>query len=229
MLGAGVSALIFNSIRDGAAVFYFKYYVVEGKSVEFYGLNIPLTLTTLYLVIGQAANIAGIILINPIARRTGKKAAYLYAMLLATGMSVGFYFLDKNDVTSIFTLHFLISMCAGSIFPLLWSMYADIADYSELTNKRRATGLIFSSSSMSQKLGWSLGGAITGWLLGFYGFQANTIQTDEATMGIKLMMSILPAAGTLLSVLFISLYPLNEKKMQKIENQLNELRKENDE
>lgn len=227
LLGAGVSALIFNSIRDGAAVFYFKYYVVEGKSVEFFGLNVPLTLTTLYLVIGQAANIAGILLINPVAKRTGKKAAYLYAMLLATGMSVGFYFLDKNSLTSIFTLHFLISMCAGSIFPLLWSMYADIADYSELTHKRRATGLIFSSSSMSQKLGWSLGGAITGWLLGFYGFQANTIQSEEATTGIKLMMSVLPAAGTFLSVLFISLYPLNEKKMAGIESELNELRKEN--
>jgi len=118
-------------------------------------------------------------------------------------------------------------MCAGSIFPLLWSMYADIADYSELTHKRRATGLIFSSSSMSQKLGWSLGGAITGWLLGFYGFQANTIQSEEATTGIKLMMSILPAAGTFLSVLFISLYPLDEKKMAGIESELNELRKEN--
>lgn len=92
-------------------------------------------------------------------------------------------------------LQVLISMCAGSIFPLLWSMYADIADYSELKTGRRATGLIFSSSSMSQKFGWTLGGALTGWLLGHYGFEANAVQGIAVQNGIRAMMSLLPAAG----------------------------------
>ena len=115
-------------------------------------------------------------------------------------------------------------MCAGSIFPLLWSMYADIADHSELTTGRRATGLIFSSSSMSQKLGWTLGGALTGWLLGYFGFQANVAQSDAAQHGIRLMLSYLPAIGTTLSVLFISLYPLGEKQLREIGEQLNRIR-----
>lgn len=34
----------------------------------------------------------------------------------------------------------VISACAGIIFPLLWSMYADIVDYQELKTGRRATG-----------------------------------------------------------------------------------------
>lgn len=91
-------------------------------------------------------------------------------------------------------LQVLISMCAGSIFPLLWSMYADIADYSELKTGRRATGLIFSSSSMSQKFGWTLGGALTGWLLGHYGFEANAVQGIAVQNGIRAMMSL--AAGS---------------------------------
>jgi GPH family glycoside/pentoside/hexuronide:cation symporter len=224
LLGAGISALIFNSIRDGAAVYYFKYFVTYKSDFSFFGLNIPLTLTTLYLVIGQGANIVGILLISPISIKIGKKMAYLGSMALATILSIAFYFLDKNDIALIFVVHFLISMCAGSIFPLLWSMYADTADYSEQKTGRRATGLIFSSSSMSQKFGWSLGGALTGWLLGFYGFQANVLQTVEATTGIVTMMSLLPAAGTILSVLFIFFYPLNEKKMAEVEVKLTEMR-----
>mgnify|MGYP000835820277 FL=1 len=119
-----------------------------------------------------------------------------------------------------FVFQALISICAGSIFPLLWSMYADCADYSELKTGNRATGLIFSSSSMSQKFGWAIGTAITGWLLGFFGFQANAIQSEEAISGIKMFLSFLPAVGTILSVVFISMYPLTEKKMKDITTEL---------
>ena len=95
-------------------------------------------------------------------------------------------------------------------------MYADIADYSEWKTGRRATGLIFSSSSMSQKFGWTLGGAITGWLLAAFGFEANAAQTDEALMGIRLMISVIAGLGALLSFGFISIYKLDEKFMQKV-------------
>ena len=119
-----------------------------------------------------------------------------------------------------FVFQALISICAGSIFPLLWSMYADCADYSELKTGNRATGLIFSSSSMSQKFGWAIGTAVTGWLLGFFGFQANAVQSGEAIGGIKMFLSFLPAIGTMLSVVFISMYPLTEKKMRGITMEL---------
>ena len=95
-------------------------------------------------------------------------------------------------------------------------MYADCTDYSELKTGNRATGLIFSSSSMSQKFGWAIGSALTGWLLAYFGFQANQVQSAETINGIKLFMSILPAIGTVLSIFFISLYPLSEEKMQGI-------------
>jgi GPH family glycoside/pentoside/hexuronide:cation symporter len=148
-------------------------------------------------------------------------------MVLATFLSIVFYFLGSNSVVWILILQCLISLCAGSIFPLLWSMYADISDFSEWKTGRRATGLIFSSSSMSQKFGWTLGGALTGWLLGYYGFQANVEQTAGVQTGIRLMLSIFPAVGTLLSVIFISMYPLSEKTMGKITAELNEKRMQN--
>lgn len=220
LLGAGVAAWVFNSIRDGATVYYFKYFVVEEDyaTVSFFGMSF--VLSGLYLALGQAANIIGVIAAAPVSNRIGKRNTYMWAMIIATVLSVIFYWFDKEDLIWMFVFQALISICAGSIFPLLWSMYADCADYSELKTGNRATGLIFSSSSMSQKFGWAIGTAITGWLLGFFGFQANAVQSEEAISGIKMFLSFLPAVGTILSVVFISMYPLTEKKMKDITTEL---------
>lgn len=220
LLGAGVAALVFNSIRDGATVYYFKYFVVEEDyaTVSFFGMSF--VLSGLYLALGQAANIIGVIAAAPVSNRIGKRNTYMWAMIIATVLSVIFYWFDKEDLIWMFVFQALISICAGSIFPLLWSMYADCADYSELKTGNRATGLIFSSSSMSQKFGWAIGTAIAGWLLGFFGFQANAVQSEEAISGIKMFLSFLPAVGTILSVVFISMYPLTEKKMKDITTEL---------
>ncbi|MBQ0137313.1 MAG: MFS transporter [Bacteroidales bacterium] len=224
LLGAGVSALVFNSIRDGATVYYFKYFVNEGNHAGITLFGIPFVLSGLYLAVGQASNILGVILAAPISNKIGKKRTYLAAMVIATILSVIFYWFDADQLVLIFVFQFLISICAGSIFPLLWSMYADCADYSELTTGNRATGLIFSSSSMSQKFGWAIGTAVTGWLLAFFGFEANATQSPETINGIRMFLSILPAIGTLMSVLFIAFYPLSEKKMYEITTALNEKR-----
>lgn len=220
LLGAGVAALVFNSIRDGATVYYFKYFVVEEDyaTVSFFGVSF--VLSGLYLALGQAANIIGVIAAAPVSNRIGKRNTYMWAMIIATVLSVIFYWFDKEDLIWMFVFQALISVCAGSIFPLLWSMYADCADYSELKTGNRATGLIFSSSSMSQKFGWAIGTAVTGWLLGFFGFQANAVQSEEAISGIKMFLSFLPAIGTILSVVFISMYPLTENKMKDITTEL---------
>ena len=226
LLGAGVAALVFNSIRDGATVYYFKYFIVEEdfQTISFFGVSF--VLSGLYLSVGQIANIAGVILAAPVSNRIGKKQTYMGSMAIATVLSILFFWFDKDNLVLIFIFQILISICAGSIFPLLWSMYADCTDYSELKTGNRATGLIFSSSSMSQKFGWAIGSALTGWLLSYFGFVANEVQQAEAIQGIKMFMSFLPAAGTLLSIVFISMYPLSEKKMLEISAALKSRRAE---
>ena len=225
LLGAGVSSLVFNSIRDGATVYYFKYYVDETAVGNISILGLPFVLSGIYLGVGQAANIVGVILAAPVSNRIGKRNTFILAMALATVLSVIFFWFNKDQLYLIFVFQILISICAGSIFPLLWSMYADCADYSELRTGNRATGLIFSSSSMSQKFGWAFGSAITGWMLAQFGFKANAVQSAETIQGIKMFLSILPAVGALLSLVFIYFYPLSESKMKKITAELQEKRK----
>lgn len=225
LLGAGVSSLVFNSIRDGATVYYFKYYVDETAVGNISILGLPFVLSGIYLGVGQAANIVGVILAAPVSNRIGKRNTFISSMALATVLSVIFFWFNKDQLYLIFVFQVLISICAGSIFPLLWSMYADCADYSELRTGNRATGLIFSSSSMSQKFGWAFGSAITGWMLAQFGFKANAVQSAETIQGIKMFLSILPAVGALLSLVFIYFYPLSESKMKTITAELQEKRK----
>jgi len=224
LLAAGMFTLVFNSIRDGSTVYFFKYYIQNETNANILGY--PISYTVLFLVIGQAANAAGVLLATPAANTIGKKKTFLAAMFTASLFSVGFYFLEKENLPAMFVFQFIISACAGSIFPLMWSMYADVSDYSEIKTERNATGLIFSSSSMSQKFGWAVGGALTGWLLSVFQFKANMEQSDFAIAGIRLMLSIFPALGAMLSFICMLFYPLSESRVNDIARQLEEKRKQ---
>lgn len=219
LLGAGISTIFFNTIRDGAAVYYFMYYFKGVNNIEF-SKSMILAISTIYLLLGQAANIIGVVLAKPVSDRIGKKNTFLSAMLIAAVLSFIFFLLDRTNITMILAFQFLISINAGIIFPLVWAMYADTADYSEWKNGRRATGLVFSAASMSQKFGASIGIAMVGWILAIYGYQANIEQTPATQNGIRMMLSIYPAIGALLAAGFMFIYPLKESVIEKISHEL---------
>ncbi len=230
MLGAAISVLIFNSLRDGSILFYFKYYVGD-QTIDFFGKSYPFTqgeLASYYMSIWLATNIAGVLLARPISSRIGKKKTFLVSVLLSALLSFVLYFLQPNQLELMFLLNVLIGISAGIVLPIIWSMYADISDYSEWKTGRRATGLIFSSSSMSQKFGWTLGGALSGWLLAAYGFKANVVQSESALLGIRLMMSVFAGAGALLAAAFIYFYQLDERFMEQIGVDLEQKRRPSD-
>lgn len=216
LVGASIGIQVFFSIRDGATIYYFKYFLVEENIGTFDVFSISFTLSSLFLALGQITNIAGVLLAAPISNRFGKKITFGTAGILMLLLSIVFYYFDHNDLVMIFVFGCLISIFGGMLFPIMWSMYADCSDYSEAKTGNRATGLIFSASSMSQKLGWALGSAITGWLLTYFGFQANAVQDADTINGIKLFQSYLPAAAALVSVGFIVAYPLGADKMKEI-------------
>ena len=77
LLGAGIAAIFFNSIRDGAAIYYFKYYIQGQSAFTINAFKLTITLSSLYFVLGQAANIVGVILAKPVSDRIGKKYTFL--------------------------------------------------------------------------------------------------------------------------------------------------------
>jgi GPH family glycoside/pentoside/hexuronide:cation symporter len=219
----GLAALLFNAVRDGVAIYYFRDYLQTTYIMSGTGWD----MTTIYFLVGQAANLIGVMAAPSLSARYGKKRTYMIAILCAGILSIGFYFVPKN-VLYILVLQFFTSIFAGYVLPLLWSMFADIVDDNELKTGRRATGLIFSSSSMSQKLGWALGAALSGWILAWFHYSPNAaVQSEETIFGEKLMLSILPAVCCVIAFFGMFFYPLSDKKVRENTEKLNQLRIKN--
>jgi len=219
MLGAGISVLIFNSLRDGSIMYYFKYFIKD-QTLPVLGEVAWDKLAGAYMTIWLVTNLLGVLLAKPFSAKFGKKNTFIGAMILSTLFSVLLYWLSPEQIGLIFLLNIFIGVSAGIVLPLIWSMYADIADYSEYQTGRRATGLVFSSSSMSQKMGWTIGGAVTGWILAAYGFEANMEQSVQSIDGIVLLISVYPAIGAFVSALFVVAYRLSDKFMDGIIKEL---------
>lgn len=130
----------------------------------------------LFLSVGEVANMAGVALAVPVARRLGKKSTFMAVNALLIVLSTGFFFLPVSGSGYWLMLVFqiLISILTGIMSPLVWSMYADVSDYAELKFNTASTGLIFSSSSMAQKFGGAIGGAAVMWLLSACGYVVAT-------------------------------------------------------
>jgi glycoside/pentoside/hexuronide:cation symporter, GPH family len=218
----GIFFLSYVSIRNGAIMYFFKYFV-DDQTIQLFGKSYNFShdsLAASFMVVGSAANIVGITLTRWFSNLLGKRGAFMTLMGVAAVLTTIFYFLGPEHVLHMFVLQTVISFASGPIAAIMWAMYADTADYSEYKTGRRATGLVFSASTMAQKLGWTIGGALAGWLLAAFGFQANTAQTAEAQHGIRLLISLIPAVGAVISLCFMFFYKLDEPTMHTIENEL---------
>lgn len=222
LVATGLAALLFNAVRDGVAIYYFRDYVQVAYKMPLTGWD----MTTIYFLVGQAANLVGVILAPVLSDKYGKRRTYMIAMVGAATLSVMFFFVP-NQLGWILLLQTLISLCAGYVLPLLWSMFADIVDYQELKTNRRTSGLIFSSSSMSQKLGWALGSGLTGGILFLFKYNPNLVeQSTQTIFGERLMISIIPAACCVLAFIGMYFYPLTEKKVKEVTAELEKRRAE---
>ena len=210
LVATGLAALLFNAVRDSVAIYFFRDYVKVNYRMAGTGWD----MTTIYFLVGQAANLIGVMAAPSISAKYGKKKTYMIAILIAGILSTGFYFIP-NDITWILIFQFMISIFAGYVLPLLWSMFADIVDHQELLTGRRATGLIFSSSSMSQKLGWALGAAMSGWILALYKYVPDAVEQSAQTLfGEHIMITLMPAACCILAFVGMLFYPLSDKMVK---------------
>jgi GPH family glycoside/pentoside/hexuronide:cation symporter len=225
--GATIFQLIYIVIRSSSQVYYFKYYI-GAQQLNLFGHVFNMTyeeFTSFFMMTGTIATVIGAILTDKFAKIFDKKNTYLGFLIVSAVLCNSFYFLQPQNVMLIFILNLLISFFFGPVSVLQWAMYTDAADFSEWKNNRRATGLIMAASLFALKLGLSLGGAIVGWVLAYHGFAANQLQTPESMRGIILLISIYPSAFGIIGGLLMLFYPLTNKMMIKIEEDLTARRK----
>jgi glycoside/pentoside/hexuronide:cation symporter, GPH family len=204
------------AMRGSVVFYYFRYYV----NVENYE-----SLFSLFNVLGTAATIIGIFFSKTLAVRFGKRNVFIGGLAGTTLFTALFIFLPPTAVTMMFVTEMLRQFVYGFTIPLLWAMMADVADYSEWKNKRRATGIIFSAIVFALKAGLGFGGAITAYVLSLYGYVPNVAQTAEALNGIRFTMSIFPAVTFAICVVCLFFYRINKQKEIQITDELAERRK----
>jgi Na+/melibiose symporter-like transporter len=176
-------------------------------------------------VLGTSATIIGIFFSKSLAVRYGKRNVFIGGLSLTTVFTALFVLLPPDATGLMFAMEMLRQFVYGFTIPLLWAMMADVADYSEWKNRRRATGIVFSAIVFALKAGLGFGGAITGYVLSLYGYVPNVAQTADALNGIRLTMSVFPAVTFGVCVVCLFFYRINKQAEIQITDELAERRK----
>ena len=222
LIGAALASNLFNTVRGTTTAYFFSDYIL--KTVEMAPQWAFLVSAGIFLSIGEIANMAGVVIAVPMSKHLGKKTTYIVSMAALIFLSIAFFFLPATTggYWTMLFFQIVISTFTGIISPLVWSMYADVADYSELRDGTASTGLIFSSASMAQKFGGAFGGSAVMWLLAAFGYNtvAGAVQTETAILGLRILMSWIPALVAALSIIVVWFYPLTKKKMEGVQAEL---------
>lgn len=251
VLAITILVFITLALKGGMYVYYFQYYLSEAELAKFLegigfngliaGLNALLTsagLTafqwpddpatsafSLFNAGGIICMIIGIGFSKPLADRFGKRDVFGGALFVSTLFLLGFYVYSPQSIWLVFVSQILHGFFYGITIPLLWAMIADVADYSEWKNNRRATAIIFSAMLCGLKIGLSVGSALVAGILAYYHYQAGApTQSPPVVDGIRLAVSVFCSTPFLLAVALLFRYEINKPMETRIERELGERR-----
>lgn len=247
MLALTVLVFVTLALKGGMYVYYFQYYLDVPAQAAFLdaigfnraiaGLNAALTgmgLVGFHWPEDPAAsafslfNGGGIILMivgigfsKPLADRFGKRDVFGAALFVSTLFLLAFLFFPPDAIGAVFLSQILHGFFYGITIPLLWAMIADVADYSEWKNHRRATAIVFSAMLCGLKVGLSIGGSLVAGILAHYGYVANAAtQAPDAVEGIRLAVGLYSALPFLACIGLLFLYEIDRTTERRVEQDL---------
>jgi len=238
---------IFVAMRGGTMFYYFQYYVDQTQLLAFLdglgltaapgetpsGLMNVLGLIvnadrsnvgpvgfSLFNIWSQFVTVIGVAASAALAIRFGKRAVALVGFTLAALFGAAFILLPADSIQATYALEAVRALSYAPTIPLIWAMFADVADFAEWRDGRRITGVVFATILFALKAGLSLGGAIAGWLLSGYGYQANAAQTPGALLGIRMTVSVYPALFLGIVVLCLLFYRITRSVGAQMQTEL---------
>jgi sugar (glycoside-pentoside-hexuronide) transporter len=231
MLVVIVMVFINLALKGGSYIYYFQYYVdlaaltqfLDG--IGFHGDPIS-TGFGIFNGGGIIFMIVGIGFARPLADRFGKRNVFSAGLFASTLFLLAFVFFPPDAIKTIFLAQIFHGFFYGITIPLLWAMIADVADYSEWKNNRRATAIVFSAMILGLKFGLAVGGALVAKLLDIYGYVPDAAaQAPEVVEGVKLSISIYASIPFLICSVVLFFYEINKQMETRIETELAQRRR----
>lgn len=240
-----IMMFIFLGIRNSILLYFFKYYLDETSMIKMFevlnkglfGLidkigmigpdaDISGNAFSIINIISQLVCIVGLVLSRPLANKFGKRDVFRSGLVLAVIFATLFIFISPENIGLTLLLQSLFWLMWGvAAMSLPWAMMADVADFSEWKNNRRATALTFAGIIIGLKVGLAIGGALAGSLLNMYGYVANVEQTAHTQFGIRMITSIWPSVFLTVGIILLFFYQINKSTEIKMQDELADRRK----
>jgi sugar (glycoside-pentoside-hexuronide) transporter len=201
-------------IRMAATMYYVTW--VMGQNTSF---------ATLFISLGVVGMMGGSMLAKVLTDRICKLKVFFWCNIALALFSCGFYFLDPHATTLIMVMYFLLNILHQIPSPLHWSLMADVDDYGEWKTGKRITGISFSGNLFFLKLGLAIAGAMVGFLLSWYGYDAGAKQqSPDSINGIVMLFTIIPGVGYLITAGVVRMLKVDRELMQRIQLDLEKRR-----
>ncbi len=226
-----VMVFINLALKGGSYIYYFQYFVDREALTQFLdgiGFHGDPVSTGFGIFNGGGIifMIVGIGFARPLADRFGKRNVFSAGLFASTLFLLAFVFFPPDAIKTIFVSQILHGFFYGITIPLLWAMIADVADYSEWKNNRRATAIVFSAMILGLKFGLAVGGALVAKLLDVYGYVPDAaLQSSEVVQGVKLSISVYASIPFLICCVVLFFYEINKQMETRIETELAQRRR----
>jgi len=204
----GLYLLSGQVLRLTLAVYYVKYFL--GRE----------DLITSFLTLGVVASMVGCAVAQPLAKRVCKIKAYITLQTISAVICLLSFFIGQDQLVLAYIAFIAWKFFLDMATPLLWAKMADTIDYGHQKTGIRVTGMVYSGIIFFIKMGIAIGGALAGWLLAFYGYQADVEQTQATKTGILISFTLWPAIGSFAVAWVMRKYTLTEQKVEQIQTEL---------
>lgn len=197
-------------IRGSAALYYAKYYLGGDARLQ-----------AAFVTTGIVGNILSMVASTWITKKFCKIQLFRWSQLITFALSViMFVGVESSGVALAFGLYFLINFIVDLQGPVFWSIISEAVDYGQLKSGKRVAGMAFGGVSFAQKMGMSLAAGLVGWLLTYFKYQPDVVQSTFTLTGIALLLTVIPGVFHLGMGLLMYRYKITDAAYNRIKEDL---------
>jgi GPH family glycoside/pentoside/hexuronide:cation symporter len=200
-------------------------YIVHGDPSNLASTNVADVFNSIVNMINTITIIVVIMLSVSFARRFGKKAVAVAGFGLSAVNAFAIYLLPPDAVNGMVLLTIVGAAVYAPTIPLIWAIYADVADYSEWKTGRRFTGIVFATIGFTLKTGLALGSFSFLWIMaGFFHYDTKFPDDPAAVAGFRATTGLVVGILFVLCTVLLCTYKLNKQATIQMADELAERR-----